>query len=80
MPFELDLTWVRTCRVVEKGTASILVDNPNDAIEIDAKLRALDFHTFRTEDREYGDQVWSCQMIETGQDNDNSPTATDSPA
>lgn len=77
MPFKVPLTWVRRARVIEKGGASVVVNNPNDLAEIKALIEARDFCEFLVTEREYEEEQWSFAPILTEQDNDNPDTPSE---
>ena len=60
---------MRRAQVVERGGASVVVNNPNDLQEIKARLEARDFYEFLITDREYDEESWSFAPILTEQDN-----------
>ncbi len=74
LPFKVNLTFERVSRVLEKGGATVVVNNPNDMDEIAAQVKALDFSEFLVTDRDYSDSEWKWEA-QAGPANDDTPSS-----
>lgn len=60
---KIRVNWQRTGRVTEKGSAFILVDDPNDPEELNAKIDREEFLRYLVKDRDYSELQTEYEVV-----------------